>query len=579
MRDAASVGQWRREESLVFLATYSLEFRTRPISPFAKVLDFARIMQEPPIEILSAGEGPVQISWPAVLVTVFVVSACLLNGIGVIGLLGPDEPRYLNIARAMLQSGDWVTPRLLGQPWLEKPPLFYWAAALSFRVFGASEFAGRLPSALGALITALALGWTALRAYGLNAAGLTILFFSTTIGVMVAARAATPDMLFSALLALCCVAAGEILTHSRALRAAPVLFGFSLAAATLTKGPAAVVLAGGALALWAALSGQWRPLLTFTRPLPIAVFFLTAAPWYVLCSIRNPEFARTFFYQHNLERYLTPLFQHVQPIWYSALALGAAGMPWTVLLLPLLIHFVRTRASREWRHSPNLFFACWAIFPVLFFSFSRSQLASYILPALAPLAVLLASDATRYLAAGAKAGRWWTALLACSLCFLLLLAAHSVRLSPSGVALSRTLVALQIVAIGGTAACCALALRGRIRAAISLEALLIAALLLGVSARILPQLEPDLSSRAVFRSAPEEARSAPNLTAFELGRSWQYGLEFYLDRPLTSWTPGSPNAEWIWTTPEGASKLEQLGVSCTVERRLTSKVWLLREKP
>jgi 4-amino-4-deoxy-L-arabinose transferase-like glycosyltransferase len=563
---------------LIFAAPYISEFSTRHISQFAKVLDFAPIMQESAIEILSTAEGPAQISWPAVLVAVFVVSTCLLSGIGVIGLLGPDEPRYLNIARAMLQSGDWVTPRLLGDPWFEKPPLFYWAAALSFRMFGASEFAGRLPSALGALITTLAIGWTALRIYGLNAAGLAILFFSTTIGAMAAARSATPDMLFSAMLALCCVAAAETLTHSRAPRAAPLLFGFFLAAATLAKGPAAVVLAGGALALWAALSGQWRPLLTLARPLPIAVFFLTAAPWYVLCSIRNPEFPRTFFYQHNVERYLTPLFQHVQPIWYSALALGAAGMPWTVLLLPLLIHSVRTRASREWRYSPNLFFACWAIFPVLFFSFSQSQLASYILPALAPLAVLLASDATRYLAAGAKAGRWWTAVLASLLCLLLLLAAHAVRLSPSGAALSRTLVALQVVTIGGTAACCALALRGRIRAAISLEAVLIAALLLGVSARVLPQLEPDLSSRAVFRSAPEEARSATNLTAFELGRSWQYGLEFYLNRPLPSWTPGSPNVAWIWTTPEGASKLQQLGVPCTVERRLTSKVWLLREK-
>src|SRR5579864_8123484 len=92
---------------------------------------------------------------------------------GRLGLVGPDDPRYTFIARAMLQSGDWVTPRLYGEPWFEKPILYYWTAAAAFRVFGVTEFAARLPSALGALLATLAMAWAALRAYGRGAATLT----------------------------------------------------------------------------------------------------------------------------------------------------------------------------------------------------------------------------------------------------------------------------------------------------------------------------------------------------------------------------------------------------------------------
>src|SRR5580704_2842398 len=100
---------------------------------------------------------------------------CLFAHLGAMGLVGPDEPRYVDIARAMATSGDWVTPRLYGQPWFEKPVLYYWSAAAAMRVFGTSEFAARLPGALAAVLTSVAMAWAALRAYGLQAAWLTVL--------------------------------------------------------------------------------------------------------------------------------------------------------------------------------------------------------------------------------------------------------------------------------------------------------------------------------------------------------------------------------------------------------------------
>src|SRR6202162_3104730 len=103
--------------------------------------------------------------WAAV-VAACVVFICLFSGLGAVGLLGPDEPRYAWIAGAMAETGDWITPRLYGQPWFEKPILYYWAAALGFRLHLPSEVAARLPSAIAALVAALAVGWVWGEEYG-----------------------------------------------------------------------------------------------------------------------------------------------------------------------------------------------------------------------------------------------------------------------------------------------------------------------------------------------------------------------------------------------------------------------------
>src|ERR1700732_2977990 len=108
----------------------------------------------------------------AAIIAALVVFVCLFSGLGAIGLVGPDEPRYAWIARAMAETSDWVTPRLYGKPWFEKPPLYYWGAALSFKLFGVSEAAARLPSAVSALLATLALAWLALRIYGAETARL-----------------------------------------------------------------------------------------------------------------------------------------------------------------------------------------------------------------------------------------------------------------------------------------------------------------------------------------------------------------------------------------------------------------------
>src|SRR5215469_13395268 len=153
-----------------------------------------------------------------------IVAVCLFGHLGAIGLVGPDEPRYAWIARAMASSGDWVTPRLYGQPWFEKPVLYYWASALGFMIHLPAEWAARLPSAFAALVAAVAIGWVGWKFYGAESwpfgspSLLAPLIFSTSVAVIGFARASGPDMLFSATLSVAMASGASVLSRRVTLR-------------------------------------------------------------------------------------------------------------------------------------------------------------------------------------------------------------------------------------------------------------------------------------------------------------------------------------------------------------------------
>src|SRR5262249_30542424 len=260
------------------------------------------------------------------------------------GFVGPDEPRYAWIARDMAESDDWVTPRLYGTPWFEKPPLYYWCAALSFKLFGVSETAARLPSAIAALLATLAIAWLAWRLYVDETARRLLLLLPTSVGMIGFSHAAATDMPFAATLTLAlvsaCVTLGLVPGWPTASAAAPtsltpacLLFGFFLGLAVLAKGPAAIVLFGGAVFFWALFAKRWCDAFRLFHPAALVAFCLTALPWYILCARRNPDFLRVFIIEHNFKRYLTPEFQHIQPFWFYGVVLLVAFLPWTALFL------------------------------------------------------------------------------------------------------------------------------------------------------------------------------------------------------------------------------------------------------
>ncbi len=214
------------------------------------------------------------------LVLVFASYAGCLSHLGTLGLTGPDEPRYVSIARNMAETGDWVTPRLNGQPWFEKPALYYWAAAGSFRIFGENDYAARLLSGFAAMLAGLAMAWVAWRFYSAATTVLVLLLMPTTLGIVVFARAATPDMLFAGMLAAAMALAAELVVAGNPRDMHRLGFGLFLGAATLAKGPAAVVLAGGSMILWTLLTRQWKRALRLAHPVAVAAFLVAAVPWY-----------------------------------------------------------------------------------------------------------------------------------------------------------------------------------------------------------------------------------------------------------------------------------------------------------
>jgi 4-amino-4-deoxy-L-arabinose transferase-like glycosyltransferase len=518
-----------------------------------------------------------------VVLSAVAVCICLFGHLGAFGLVGPDEPRYAWIARAMASTGDWVTPRLYGQPWFEKPILYYWAAAPGFLLHLPDEWAARLPSAFAALLAAMAIGWLGRNYYGEAAdfprapALLAPLLFSTSVAAIGFARAATPDMLFTAMVTLAMAAAAHVLRSARALRpdsdADPIsprgdtvslpLFGTFLGLAVLAKGPSAILLAGGAIGLWVLATKRWHEAIRLAHPLAIAAFAIVSLPWYVLCAVRNPSFLRVFIGQHNVARYLTPVFQHQQPFWFFGPIILLALLPWTALLGPVALESLRLSNDRSPNGSPGLFFACWAIFPVLFFSLSQSKLPGYILPSVPPLALLTSVALVRTLSRPAPSVRRTAAALggAIGLTWIVLglSALHSMsRLPPvPRGAIERMIILSASVAIVGGVLVAVLGLVGR--HSFVLPSVLLTILCLEMAGlSILPSLDPYVSARWHAQFMRNDLRPDRILT-YRLKRSWTYGLAFYLGRELPEWSAADPEPALVLTTPEGLEEMIRLG--------------------
>ncbi len=519
----------------------------------------SRLDSTPPIRSNPVEEGNIQIplwSVPLVLVVLYV---CLFSGLGALGLVGPDEPRYAAIARAMAESHDWITPRLWGTPWFEKPVLYYWAAGISMRIFGVSEFAARLPSALGALLAVVAVTWTALRSYGIGAAWYALLMLPTSVAMIGFSRAATPDMLFAGMLTAAMAIAAEMLQKSRPGPALRIAFGFFLGAAVLAKGPAAIILAGGATLLWAGLSRQWRAPFRFLHPLVIAAFCATALPWYILCALRNPGFLRDFIWHHNFERYLTPVFEHPQPFWFFGVILLLAPIPWIWVFCTLL---ARIDLKKEEMNSCGALIGCWVVFTVFFFSLSQSKLPSYILPAIPLLFILLGREVARSVERGGKGTIWQMG--AAGLIFLVVGALYMKPALDIGSVFRITdirgiIAALSVCIVGGLSIL-SFSLLKRPKAASMGVALVVTILVEIANIGILPQTDRLFSPRELAQFIISKDSDASDVAEYKLPRTWKYGLNYYFQGELREWTPGSPPPDWIVTTPKSALEIQEGGI-------------------
>jgi len=282
----------------------------------------------------------------------------------------------------MAVSGDWVTPRLDGLKYFEKPPLVYWATAAVYSVFGVTEWTARFwPCAFAFLCLPLVYAF-ARHVYG-----------STTAGVAaVAALALNPYFIFVGQLNLLDSALTFFMTaavfaflraESSDERRWMVIAALSLALAVLTKGLVALVLAGATVCIHMIATRKVRSVRSWHLAVTVPVFCAVTIPWFVFVSLRNPEFFDFFFIHEHFARYLTNEADRVEPWWFFGQFLLLALLPWIVDVVPA------AKALRR-ASSPILFLAVWCAFTLVFFSVSRSKLPTYILPMMPALAVLLA---------------------------------------------------------------------------------------------------------------------------------------------------------------------------------------------
>ncbi|MBL9212220.1 MAG: glycosyltransferase family 39 protein [Opitutaceae bacterium] len=337
-----------------------------------------------------AETAPVRWRGDLLLLTLF-FGVLTLFAAGRLPLKNPDEPRYAGIAREMIATGDWVTPRLNDTRYFEKPPLVPWLVALSRLAFGPGDAAARLPSVVfgvGGVLLVYALGRRLFgREAGLAAAfvlGTSLLYFALSWLLLL-------DMVLSVTLsaALICFLLGVREPPGPRRRGLFLGLYVSAALATLAKGLIGFLLPGAIMALWLLVLNQWHRLRPLYLPSGCALFLLVAAPWHVLVAQRNPEWAAFYFGHEHWARFTTTVHGRAEPFWFFVPVLVVGLFPW----IGFLPSAVRTALAGGWaRRKENAdawFLVLWAAFVFLFFSRSQSKLIPYLLPAFPPLAVLI----------------------------------------------------------------------------------------------------------------------------------------------------------------------------------------------
>jgi len=510
-----------------------------------------------------------------------------------LGLVGADEPRYAQVAREMLAVHDetcdrlnvdlvpksfhlidirnsyrclqagTVTPILYGQPWLEKPALYYWRAMGFFREFGISDWSARLPSTSGAafLIALIFLHMRRFRPGGhLDAALIT----ASAIAIFAFSRGASTDMQLAA--PFCIGMLGWYAWYETGKKFWLFDLYFFGAAATLAKGPVAPFLALIIIFLFTALRREWT-LLRRTIWLPgIILYFVMVLPWYIAVQRRNPTFLNEFILNHNLKRFATNQYQHHQPGYYYLIVLVLGLIPWTVLGFRALVDALQISFA-EWKVRrkpvPYLgnsrpgdafpeFLVLWTLFPILFFSFSGSKLPGYILPSVPPLTILTGDYLYRTRRTGLKPWLLWSHATLCAIMVFVLV------LAPQHMTYDTLVPSVQWLVIAALSAIVTLLLvaaairkygNTQIRNVTLIPLCAILIFLLGFHGH---DLDLNYSARPLAREIAAQAPEEKIVALIGVRRDIEYGLAFYRNQPMQHYDnehEGVPDGEHILIAP------------------------------
>ena len=318
-----------------------------------------------------------------------------ITPIGFRPMIIPDETRYAEIPREMIATGDWISPRLNGLRYFEKPVMGYWLNALAMLAFGENPFAARFPSAMAAGLSALMV-WLLIRRTGgsPNTGSIAAFIFLTTFEVAGIGVFSVLDSMLAMFITMAMTTfywASQTPPGTRKERGLLALFGMFCGMAFLTKGFLAFAVPVVAIVPYMLWSGRWKDLFRMAG-IPIAAALLVSLPWAVAIHVKEPDFWHYFLWEEHIRRFVAEDAQHQAPFWTYFLAFPVAALPWSPLLPASLVGM-----NRSLFQMPLFRYAlCWFVFPLLFFSAAAGKLITYILPCFPPFAIGLTLGLVSY---------------------------------------------------------------------------------------------------------------------------------------------------------------------------------------
>jgi len=331
------------------------------------------------------------------VVFVILTVAVYFSGL-TIPLVGPDEPRYAQVAREMFERGDWITPTLGGFNWFEKPALLYWLQIASYNLFGVGELAARFGSAIFGLATVGCL-WLLGRAIDKDLGNLLGVMAASTLGIIVFAHGASFDIIVT--FSLTAAATAFFIFERRNSTLSLALFYFFVGVALLAKGLIGIVLPIGIVSFYYLISWQLpNTKLLFSLLWGSVLALAVASIWYVPMYLTHGYmFIDEFFIQHHFQRYTSNKYLHPQPFYFFFWVLPLMTIPWLPFFIAAIVKWVadvfqhRDSEKESTELAPSTrqlccFALAWLVVPLLFFSFSGSKLPGYIMPAVPPAIVI-----------------------------------------------------------------------------------------------------------------------------------------------------------------------------------------------
>ena len=345
------------------------------------------------------------------LFVLFVVATILWFGtLDYRHLIPTDEGRYAQMAREMMVSGDYITPRYNDYKYFEKPPLHIWATAIIFKLFGLGEWQARLWSGITSFFTILLVGFTAARLYGHLTGYLAALILLSSPMWVVGGHFNALDMGLSAFLnlALCALLLAQHADaehHAKSRRNWMWLCWLAMGLATLSKGLIGIVIPGMVLFAYILTRWDWRILARLHLISGLFIYLAITAPWFIAVSIQNPEFPHFFFIHEHFERFTADAHRRTAPFYFFIPLVVVGFLPW----MPQFFQsaWQTLKQYRLSQFSANWMLWAWFAVIFIFFSISRSKLPGYIMPVFPALAILAAKSISDYLESNVQLSKAW----------------------------------------------------------------------------------------------------------------------------------------------------------------------------